>query len=636
VDVISGASAGALTGAMLFHYIGTNFYRTKTPAGDRLTFVKANFDAWCGADLSFAKLLGRASRDGDKSFLSNGVIEDLAKKALTCEEPKLPDKQNRLIYTCTVTGLKPISFEIELPDATRRDQMTTVYGQTRKDWMTFYITHREQVPASMMRENDRYSNLAYRHDDTVFMELASTPSLESTSRENLETLWNRLRFSCMASGAFPLAWSPVTLTRNLRYYPQPTRGEASDLDEGAFTYMDGGVINNMPLDRAATVIRNYALTTDVTAGITDRTYLLIDVSPAHLPAPKQPLAGGEEPRRERKTPMFSEVPPLVEAVREQSFYTDLLEAQHTNERLRHREQYLWPVLRRVVKSLDEAALTREIAEATTSLLALVRQRRHIANDDDARAFAGSMQHQFRLCHSDQLDGLKRREAELFVLSVVIGDLVADLTGKHRLHALRIQPTKVLKSAFFGDFGGFVDQKLMRDDFWHGMQTTRAALTEWVTALLPEVERTQGRIELDTDILFCSFDDFVKATGLSDLTREQAELYYRPDDGAILRWEDAPPASQKSFLTNLGGRLNTLVAGKGLLLYGGLRFFASPAAWLLCAGSFALGIFSIAATGKWLWGLIAAVAFGVAVPLTIATIFARPLWKWVEIHLPKAK
>lgn len=625
VDVISGASAGALTGAVLFQYIGTDYYATKglNPGEDKQAFLKASYDAWCGPQLTFANMLNRATKDDERSVLSNNAIEDLAATSITDLEPRLPQGQDRLLFTCTMTSIEPIPFEIELPDATRKVTQTTLYGETRKDWITFQMTAPTSVPSGMESSAGHYTNLAHATPSTVFMELASSPNTSPTNN-NREELWKRLKFSAMASGAFPFAWSPIFMSRNLRYYPAAARGEASTHTESVFEYMDGGVINNMPLDRAAKVIRDYALKTDAVAGVSKRTYVLIDVSPAKQPSARPHLINNVEPSRNRNRPIATEAGPMIEALREQGYFRDLLDAQHTNERLIQRTDVLWPLLQRYISCVAPDQVAAELAHAIEELDRLLMGKKSVSNPLDAERMRVLLGSQLRIRHPEFFPGKDLPREELLEVLMITADSVADLAGKHELEALRIQPSKTLKSAFFGDFGGFVDQTLMRDDFWHGMQSAKKSIEEWLGVLLPEKS---------LPVLFCPFADFAKVAGQTTLNQSSIEEYYNVDPKVAFQWSDAPHDSQVAFLRNLGGRGNKLVGGLGESVYAGIKFLASGAALVIALVLLAMAVvvdLFLPVVGGWL-GLVLGLIVGAS---AVGIFLSRLIWPILQRSIPK--
>jgi hypothetical protein len=560
VDMVSGASAGALTGAMLFQYIGSDYYASNEGP---TAFLKASYNAWC-KELSLPNLLGRATKDKEQSVLSSKVIEELAAKSIGDLEPALPSGQERLFFTCTMTSLQPITFNIDLPDARSNSANVNTAGATRRDWMTYQITTKERVPDRMRLGEGAFKNLAYAKGSFVFMELGSTPSIDAT--ENVkQCLWNRLRFAAMASGAFPFAWSPVIMTRNLRFYPQPFKGGAGDTSETVFHYMDGGVLDNMPLGRAAKVIRDYALWTDSAAGITSRTYVLIDVNPVQVCTPAQVVVGECELKHDTTLNIWKEAGPLVEAMREQGYYRDLRGAQQTNLRLTQREKLFWPLLKELAKSRSSEETEQRITEVDADLANLLKDRYHPDTPEEEVRLREMFIEQYEERYEEFFRDIEGRQKQLLLRTIIAADMISELGGKHHFSVLRIQPSKTLKSAFFGNFGGFVDPGFMRDDFWHGMQCAKQALRDWLSRVAPNGV---------SEDLFCSFEEFVEAAGDANVAQQAIEAYYADNSLPSNDWSLAPRESQSAFLKAIAGRSNAITGHVSGALQGWGKFLAS--------------------------------------------------------------
>ena len=570
VDVVSGASAGAMTGAMLFQYVGTNYFEN---TDGKEGFVKRNYDAWC-RQLSLDKMLDEARTADDTSVLSNDVIERISHLAIQPLTPKLPKCQDRLFLTCTLTSLKPLSFAIKLPDATLAAEKVEISAQTRRDWITYQITSPTNVPPRMQHGN----NLTYR-GEVVFMELASSAQ---TSDPPLTELWDRVRYFAMSSGAFPFAWSPIKISRNLRFYPAKYRGDAPESASGKFEYMDGGVINNMPLDRAAKVIRDYALWTDAQAGITSRTYILIDVSPEGKPPSADLVTEPVPPLRESRRNITDEAIPLYASVREQSYYQDLLQAQKINEQLTHREEHLWPTMRSRVKNLDADTIQKEIGSANDSLHKLISDRYRTSDVDESDYLINMLAAQYVGRHPEQFDELDEAQRQLLARTMTIYDLIADLSGKHHMSVLQIRPKVTLKGAFFGDFGGFADHTFMRDDFWHGMQTTKCQLTKLIQALSSTT---------NTDDLFCEFSSFESLASEGSLPKARMESYYRKAVDKPTKWTDADPKSRQKITDAIQSRILKLGGNQIQQVWLVFRYLISPSAMLVCVLTFVVALFT---------------------------------------------
>jgi hypothetical protein len=464
IDVISGASAGAMTGAMLFRFVGTG-------CADPVGFVRANFDAWCGEELSFATLLD-PKNTGDLSFLSNRVIERAAERFLPSQgEVALAHGQDRLIYTCTLTSLRPIPFGISLrePRLGRAavDLEPKLLGQTRRDWITFRVT-----PSGLAEDRYRATGgLASHIEETggnLFMDLARG------ARPEADTPWDRLRWAALASGAFPVAWMPVEMPRRLDLYPPAMpRPETA---AGWLTYSDGGAIDNVPLGRAAKVLQENAKSDpgDAEGLFANRSYVLIEqgaITAGDAPAPADAEARA---RRLREGNIGAQLATIVEAMREQSLYMDLRAASHINKRLRLRAETVWPLLGDLVRAIpvgDLDAYQSRVNDGLRTILESLGDARRLEQvleqyqaREDVRAETA--------CRASDLEP---ERLELFAAMAASADLLADLGDKHELDLLRITPGRRLFGAFLGNFGGFVKRAYMVRDFQQGLSDAREAL-----------------------------------------------------------------------------------------------------------------------------------------------------------------
>lgn len=466
VDVVSGASAGAMTGAMLFRFVGTG-------CQDAEGFVRANFDAWCSDDLSFGHLLD-PKNTGEPSFLSNVVVEKAGERFLPPHgEIDLAFGQQRLIYTCTLTSLQPIPFGINLKEprlaGAPTEQPKKLLGQTRRDFITFRITPEGHVDARY-RGAQGFTNQVQASSGLALMELASDPAASAQS------LWERLRWAALASGAFPVAWMPVRIPRKLDLYPPAMPRTQEGL--GWFTYSDGGIIDNVPLGRAAKVLQDYAKFSS--AGSEDvfgaRSYVLIEQSEIDAGAGPPPATASDRSHRLRDGSVGEQLGTVLEAMREQSLYMDLRTASHINKRLDLRTHTIWPTLAELVRSIPVGQVEAYEGRVIASLKELLK------SSDDARTPADIVE-RYRsrtdvqdALASDAFPSVTPDRIALFAGMAAVLDLIADLGDKHQLNLLRITPGRQLYSAFLGNFGGFVKRTYMVRDFQQGLADAQLSLT----------------------------------------------------------------------------------------------------------------------------------------------------------------
>lgn len=469
VDVVSGASAGALTGAMLARFVALG---CQDPEG----YVREHHAAWCGDRLSFRRLLA-AEHCRDGSFLSNSVVEEEAAKFIPDSGAvRLAHGQTRLIFTCTLTSLGAIPFATSLPEASLvpgEGGTTEIVGTTRREWITFRFVHRSALESRDIAQDtgkgSETKNASARFGDYLMIELGSDPA-----QGGEEMLWSRFRWSALASGALPYAWSPVRIPRSLRFYPKAFGG-----GEGAGVadrdLVDGGMLDNMPLGRAARVLQDYAkhVPTADEGLITERAYVLIEPSQPNR-AETPPSSSAEGPSRLGRLRAADVSGDLFSAIREQSFYTDLRTSQSVNARLRSRERCSWRHLAEWCSRVsDEEAGQRldEVLEEVGHLLQDFRGPEEALRNYQAR---GDVSEAGRAA---SLEGVRWA---LFAAQALYHDLLADLESKHGLSVLRVAASRPLASAFMGSFGGFVHPSFMHHDFCVALADAQAALTRLVS------------------------------------------------------------------------------------------------------------------------------------------------------------
>ncbi|ARU41502.1 hypothetical protein CCB80_10295 [Armatimonadetes bacterium Uphvl-Ar1] len=485
LDVISGASAGALTGAMLFQFIGSNFYKTSEMGQPDdlekrlMVWLQNNFDAWCQEYLNMESLLSKGVNR--TSILNPDPIEAIAGKMIPVIKPSLPSGQKRLIYTCTLTGVDPVNYELEMDAAPcvfeeSSDRLVDMLGRTRRDWITFRIhSFQDQYPSR---------NLVYRSGDIVFEEIASDKE-GFAGRDSLSVLWTRLKWSALASGAFPFAWNPIQMERSTRYYPDVEYGRTGFRE---MKYSDGGIIDNMPLDRACKVLRDYSqMEGGDQAGLFDkRTYIFIstDLADSQYRIRTDPsLSSGIDPGR---YPLFRQgvlAGALFESVREQSFFDDLRDAKRINEQLKNRQHLLWPQFARYTKLLARKTLVSECSQMRLDILNLISEGKSNPNKKYVRSKYRFTLRQVAYRDTVQEMGRQHRMTSVqffhLVLNILLNDFVHGNAQKHELHVAQIRATERLNSQFMGNFGGFINEDFMKRDFIIGMKSASAWLSEWI-------------------------------------------------------------------------------------------------------------------------------------------------------------
>nr|WP_320165861.1 patatin-like phospholipase family protein [uncultured Methylophaga sp.] len=220
IDVLTGASAGGLTALMYAQSLLYNSASLEYSENNNIGYM-----AWV-EEVDISGLLTPHKGDDFKtSLLSNGFVEVVAENILLhrYKQDAVPlitkhiasDEQIQL--GLAMSNLNGFDFSRDIFSSTHGGLQTTKFVETR-------------------------------HQDRMFKTLTSAD-------DNLET-WYPLSVAARSCGAFPFAFSPISIKRNF----EPDYGEwGADQfpnESANFTYTDGGVFNNYPLGMARKLVKN--------------------------------------------------------------------------------------------------------------------------------------------------------------------------------------------------------------------------------------------------------------------------------------------------------------------------------------------------------------------------------------------
>ncbi len=213
IDVLSGASAGGMTAAILAQKLLFNGESLDHPYNNVL------HDAWV-KNVDISQLLSDAyADDPTRSLLSSNFIDHMAEDILLSRY-HTPSPSNRhlaagdsVLLGLAMSNLNGIDYAV---DAFQN--------------------------ASLSNETGQFVQTRFQDSFTRFL------NDESDTRE----LWQTIKDAARACGAFPAAFAPVKLLR--RYQEWDYFGKAKAFAESAFTYVDGGTFNNYPLGTAKRLV----------------------------------------------------------------------------------------------------------------------------------------------------------------------------------------------------------------------------------------------------------------------------------------------------------------------------------------------------------------------------------------------
>jgi hypothetical protein len=261
IKVMAGASAGGITAGIAAGLLGMDYEPvTAQPQAGNPAKPRNNtlYQSWVNA-IDIDPLLGTRdldSADGPlQSLLDSSILLDIARNAFRYDQPGArnprPYVADPLHVFLSVTNLRgipyPVDFENFSPSA-----RTTLYEMTMHADNMHFIIGREEPP----KEQGAFWLKPYDFAD--------------------RQTWGLLETAALASGAFPIGLAPRLLKRQSsqyavrhwpfkgpyeaggRHYCEYWKAIAPGLGDEPFEYrflcVDGGVMNNEPLDLANLVL----------------------------------------------------------------------------------------------------------------------------------------------------------------------------------------------------------------------------------------------------------------------------------------------------------------------------------------------------------------------------------------------
>jgi predicted acylesterase/phospholipase RssA len=284
LDVLTGASAGGMTAAIAAIALKSDIHAMRQ-IDDNVDPGRKNrlYDAWVKR-IDIRHLLGTRDLGTNSatakitSILDATVLREIAMSALDVDGPAPPRSYiaDPLHVLLTVSNLRGVPYGFPLFGAEDRE-----YGM---------LCHADHVHFEM-RSSGAAATDAFlldpgdlpRNDWTA---LAAKPDDKMTPEEQRRKNWIRLVDTALATGAFPIGLQPRALDRPKDHYkgrfPETSPKFPQDLkDPYGFLCVDGGMIDNEPLDLARRVLEARAGTVALDeAG--SHAVLLIDPFPNEL------------------------------------------------------------------------------------------------------------------------------------------------------------------------------------------------------------------------------------------------------------------------------------------------------------------------------------------------------------------
>jgi predicted acylesterase/phospholipase RssA len=433
IDVLSGASAGGMTAAMIAQKLLYDGADLEDPINNSL------YDVWVNRVDIIDLLNPDLGDDPDKSLLSSNRIRDNAKYVFLTRYNQLnPEIKphiavgEKIQLGLALSNLNGVDYELPTFAATDKEMGSGEFLQTRNQ--------------------DRYTT-------------------EVTDSCDHADYWTDVMTAGRACGAFPLAFRPLTVKRQWDSADYKGLG-AKDWAEyftGEYGYADGGIFNNYPLGLA----RDLAVRMDNESGDVDkRFYFYI--------SPDAKVSSADYTFSADKANMVQSMGQIVKSILSNSRFQDWVQTDDLNSELDKLHRRVKGLLDVVVNARpDELSAMRTTADKFCKMLYLEsdggRPKDYRKDYEHAKAtFMPTVPDDVRLTEEQKT---------VWINSVLVMEVNANLNGKDkmRIYTITADPSE-LASSPISAFFGFLDVRFRIHDYWVGRLKARNMINQIIASV----------------------------------------------------------------------------------------------------------------------------------------------------------
>lgn len=415
IDVLSGASAGGMTAALIAHKL------LHDPAMLNGEVDNAAYKAWV-EKVDIQGLLTHHDGDFPKtSLLSSNFVGKIAEDLITNRH-----KNNQIPEPGPHnTAAKKIHLGLAMSNLNGVDYKLDVFSTSEEGL-------------------DQGEFIQTRFQDRVTEELTN---------EYKAKQWEDIITACRGCGAFPFAFSPMKLARNwIRHQHDYASRGASPFNDGSkdenFYYMDGGAFNNYPLGLARTLTRKIDSTPE---DFENRYYFYIS------PNPKNSVRDANF-KVDAMSGMKDTAVQMAKSIFWQGRFQEWMQVETVNEKVKQLDRRAEELFQVLSNNPDQLQIHNA---AYDSLLDALYGNSSSYNDDYQRlekAYCTTQQHQ-------QLSPLLK---ETWIKGIVIMEKSGGLENRESMKVYTITTTDDdLASEPLAGFLGFLDKRLREHDYLLG-------------------------------------------------------------------------------------------------------------------------------------------------------------------------
>lgn len=427
IDVLSGASAGGMTAAMLAQKLLYDGEALEDPINNSL------YDVWVNRVDINDLLNPDLGDDPTQSLLSSNRIHDNAKHVFLTRyneaTPTInphPAASQRIQLGVALSNLNGVDYDLPTFSSNMTGMVQGEFVQTR---------HQDRYTTEVNNECD---NLDY---------------------------WREVVNAGLGSGAFPLAFRTVKMQREWDTIDYQGRGAKNwkGSFNGQFNYADGGIFNNAPLGMA----RDLSQRVDSNPEDVDKRYYFYI-------SPHDKVSGADDTFTSDDTNMVKSLGQVVKSILSNSGFQDWVQTDNVNVEIDQLHDRAKAFLNIVVGVTSDEL---------TAMQSTIKQFHQLLYAKDEAAYDQDILHVkqtfSRYIPSDT--PLSEEQKKVWFDAILMMQANANLTGKDKMRIYTITAeSKELAGSPVGAFFGFLDVSFRQHDYLVGRIKARQAINHIIT------------------------------------------------------------------------------------------------------------------------------------------------------------
>jgi hypothetical protein len=438
VDVITGASAGGMTAAMVSQRL---MYDASSLEGE---FTNSLYKAWVERINLMGLVRMRWSEPKWHSLFSSDLINSIGEDMLVTSTQRKGSGPHAAVEQ--VNGVpETLRIGLALTNLNGIDYMIPILGSDEGGF-----------------------NYTSSVNQKIF-EVAA-------NGQSNDTQWRQVCAAAVGSGAFPAAFRPKGVEHSVEEFGERLPAEQHLWIQGKtyvdwigrspaeFAHSDGGVLQNQPLGIAKNLVDAAVADREARLGAaarcdgSDRLYVFV--------APHSVKSTAQDLRAENIT-IWDELKYLAKVYMRQATFHDWITAEGVNQEIRLLDTRASELAEVIAQGLLDIA---SLAKASSDLNALL-----MPNQEAGRLTR--LREQYTAEYNKVLEAVGSQAAEAFISAIATLEAAAHLENRDKMKIVAViaDPQKELAGSGLAAFVGFFKKSFREHDYWVGRVKTRTYL-----------------------------------------------------------------------------------------------------------------------------------------------------------------